>query len=217
VDECLAVEVLDKGTVSAVRTEAKGSANGWIFVYAPGAGARLDDGFGVYAAGRLSEAGIDTVRFQFPYMESGKRRPDRNDVLEATWAAVLAEVLHDGVRVVAGGRSMGGRIASQVAAKSDEIDALALFAYPLHPPWNRSQHRDLHFPDIQIPTLFCSGTRDEFATPEELTVATATVDGAVVKLLDGADHGFNMLKRSGRTREQVWEEAVDEMIHWLPS
>lgn len=216
-DQSLTVEVLDKGTVSVVRTEAEGFPNGWVFVYAPGAGARLDDGFGVYASRWLAEVGIATVRFQFPYMEAGKRRPDRNDVLEATWTAVLADVLQDGVRVVAGGRSMGGRIGSQVAAKGQGIDALALFAYPLHPPWNRSSRRDLHFPDIKCPTLFCSGTRDEFATPEELSTATAAVDGAVVKLLDGADHGFNMLKRSGRTREQVWEEAVDKMIHWLPA
>lgn len=214
-DERLTVEVGGNGAVSAVRTEAEGTPSGWVFVYAPGAGARLNDGFGVHAARRLSEAGIATVRFQFPYMEAGKRRPDRNDVLEATWTAVLAQVRGDGVRVVAGGRSMGGRIASQVAAKEAEIDALALFAYPLHPPWNRSQRRDMHFPDIECPTLFCSGTRDEFATPEELSIATAAVDGAVIKLLDGADHGFNMLKRSGRTREQVWEEAVDEMIRWL--
>ncbi len=214
-DESLTIEVGGKGVVSAVCTKAEGSPNGWIFVYAPGAGACINDGFGVYVSRRLSEVGIATVRFQFPYMEAGKRRPDRNEVLEATWTAVLAEVLHDGVRVVAGGRSMGGRIASQVAAKDQGVDALALFAYPLHPPWNRSQRRDLHFPAIKCPTLFCSGTRDEFATPEELSIATATVDGAVVKLLDGADHGFNMFKRSGRTREQVWEEAMDEMIHWL--
>jgi uncharacterized protein len=216
-DERLTVEVLDKGTISAVRTEPEGTPTGWVFVYAPGAGARLDDGFGVYAARRLAEAGIATVRFQFPYMEAGKRRPDRNDVLEATWAAVLAEVQRDGIRVVAGGRSMGGRIGSQVAAKQMGIHALALFAYPLHPPWNRSQRRDLHFPDIKCPTLFCSGTRDEFATPEELSIATAAIDEVVVKLLDGADHGFNMLKRSGRTRDQIWEEAVDEMIQWLPA
>ena len=216
-DERLAIDVPGKGSVSAVRTEAEGTPNGWVFVYAPGAGARLNDGFGVYASRRLSEAGIATVRFQFPYMEAGKRRPDRNDVLEATWASVLTQVQGEGVRVVAGGRSMGGRIASQVAAKQKGIDALALFAYPLHPPWNRSQRRDLHFPDIECPTLFCSGTRDEFATPEELSIATAAVDGAVVKLLDGAAHGFNTLKRSGRTREQVWEEAVGEMIRWLPA
>jgi predicted alpha/beta-hydrolase family hydrolase len=211
------IEVIGKGTVSAVRTEPEGTPNGWVFAYAPGAGARLNDGFGVYASRRLSEAGIATVRFQFPYMEAGKRRPDRNDVLEATWTAVLAQIRGDGVRVVAGGRSMGGRIASQVAAKEAGIDALALFAYPLHPPWNRSQRRDLHFPDIKCPTLFCSGTRDEFATPDELSTTTAAVEGAYIKLLDGADHGFNTLKRSGRTREQVWEEAVAEMIRWLPA
>jgi hypothetical protein len=211
------VEVPGKGTVSAIRTEAEGTPNGWVFVYAPGAGARLNDGFGVYASRRLSEVGIATVRFQFPYMEAGKRRPDRNDILEATWTAVLEQVCGDGVRIVAGGRSMGGRIASQVASKEAGIDALALFAYPLHPPYNRSQRRDIHFPDIECPTLFCSGTRDTFATPEELSIATAAVRGANVKLLDGADHGFNRLKRSGRNREQVWEEAVDEMIRWLPA
>ncbi len=216
-DERLTIDVPGKGTVSAVSTEAEVTPNGWVFVYAPGAGARLDDGFGVYASRRLSEASIATVRFQFPYMEAGKRRPDRNDVLEATWTAVLEQVRDDGLRIVAGGRSMGGRIASQVAANQKGIDALALFAYPLRPPYNRSQRRDLHFPDIECPTLFCSGTRDTFATPEELSVAIAAVGGANVKLLEGADHGFNTLKSSGRTREQVWEEAVAEMIRWLPA
>lgn len=119
--EHLTLEVLDKGTVSAVRTEAEGWPNGWIFVYAPGAGARLNDGFGVYASRQLAEAGIATVRFQFPYMEAGKRRSDRNDVFEATWTAVLAEVLGDGVRVVAGGRPIGWayRLASSRQGSGD--------------------------------------------------------------------------------------------------
>ena len=110
---------------------------------------------------------------------------------------------------------MGGRIASQVAAKQKGIDALALFAYSLHPPWNRSQRRDLHFPDIECPTLFCSGTRDTFAEPHELRQAAGKAPHADVHLLDGADHGFSVLKSSGRRRQDVWDDATSALLAWL--
>ena len=216
IEENIQVEVSGKGSVTAVRTPPVGPSNGWLFVYAPGAGSNINDRFGLYAARRLADRGVTTIRFQFPYMEAGKRRPDRNAVLEATWLAVIDEVRADGLRLVAGGRSMGGRIASQVVAQGAQADALALFAYPLHPPWNRSQQRDLHFPSVACPTLFCSGTRDDFATPDELKEAAGLVGRSEVRLLDGADHGFRTLKSSGRTSEDVWEEAVEALAGWLP-
>jgi uncharacterized protein len=211
------VEVPHRGAVTLVRTAPSGRAPGWTFVYAPGAGSALDDPFALHASRVLAESGTETVRFQFPYMEAGRRSPDRPDVLEATWRAVLDAVRRDAKRVVAGGRSMGGRIASQVVAEDGGVDALALFAYPLHPPGKADQLRVEHFGELRLPVLFCSGTRDAFAAPAELRAAARKVRRAKVHLLDGADHGFSVPKSSGRTREDVWDEAVGAMASWLRS
>jgi predicted alpha/beta-hydrolase family hydrolase len=110
---------------------------------------------------------------------------------------------------------MGGRIGSQVVAQEATADALALFAYPLHPPGKPDQRRDAHLSSIDVPTYFCSGTNDAFASPDELWEAADLVANATVHLLDRADHGFAVRKSSGRTREDVWNEAVDAMWEWL--
>ena len=213
--EQLAIPVSAEGTVSALRTEPDGSPSTRLFVYAPGAGSNMNDPFGAYATYRLAAEGFPVVRFQFPYMEAGRRRPDRTPVLEDTWRRVLDAVRAPDLRLTVGGRSMGGRIASQVVAQGVDVDALALFAYPLHPPGKPDQRRDAHLPDIDVPTLFCSGTRDDFATPEELQAAAACVPRALVYVLDGANHGFSVLKSSGKTRQDVWAEAVDATLAWL--
>jgi len=109
------IQVPGAGSVSALRTDAPGAR--WTFVYAPGAGSNMHDPFGSYAARELASHGVTTVRFQFPYMEAGRRGPDRPPVLEATWRAVIAAARNMETRLVAGGRSMGGRIASQVVAR----------------------------------------------------------------------------------------------------
>ena len=111
---------------------------------------------------------------------------------------------------------MGGRIASQIVAQGVEVDALVLFAYPLHPPGNPDKRRDAHLPDIRVPTFFCSGSNDSFASPEELREAAALVKRSTVHLLgEGVDHGFAVRKSSGRTRDEVWSEAVESMSEWL--
>ncbi len=110
---------------------------------------------------------------------------------------------------------MGGRIASQVVAQGTAVDALALFTYPLHPPGNPDKRRDQHLPEVRVPTLFCSGTRDAFASPDELKEAASKVQDSRVHSLDGADHGFRVLKSSDRTSEDVWAEAVGAMLEWL--
>lgn len=110
---------------------------------------------------------------------------------------------------------MGGRIASQVVSQGTFVDALALFAYPLRPPNNPERIRNEHFPEITIPTLFCSGTRDSFGTPEELMVASADITNATVHLLDGADHGFKISKLSGKRSEDVWADAAEAFVDWL--
>ena len=212
-DEKIKIPVGDK-TISAIRTSPDREAQ-FTFVYAPGAGSNINDPFGEYLSIRLPAACASLVRFQFPYMEAGKRGPDRPPLLEETWRAVINSIQPGYGKLIVGGRSMGGRIASQVVAQGTKVDGLALFAYPLNPPSNRAVSRDSHLPDISIPTLFCSGTRDNFATPADLTALCRKMPNAAFHELDGADHGFAVLKRSNRTREDIWKEVADVMLEWV--
>ncbi len=211
----MTIDVPGAGSVSALRTAARGAR--WTFVYAPGAGSNIHDPFGVYAVRELARHGVTTVRFQFPYMEAGRRGPDRPPVLEAAWSAAIEAARGGTTQLVVGGRSMGGRIASQVVAQGVRVDALALFAYPLHPPGKPEQTRDAHLARIGVPVLFCSGTSDAFGSPDELRAAAKKMRRSTLHLLDGADHGFAVRKSTGRTREDVWSEAVAAMVAWLES
>ncbi|MPZ50885.1 MAG: dienelactone hydrolase [Dehalococcoidia bacterium] len=210
----LKIALPDGSAVSAIWTEAK-PASGLAFVYAPGAGSSLKDAFGDYAAAALAERGIGSLRFQFPYSEAGRKLPDKPPLLEATWRAAIEVARARGKRLVVGGRSMGGRIASQVVAGGEAVDALALFAYPLHPPGRPDQRRDAHLTKIEAPVLFCSGDRDTFALVEELEGLTAMLPRARPWVLAGADHGFAVLKASGRKREDVWQEAIEALLGFV--
>ena len=219
-DKRFLVKNEDGLAVTAIQTPSDSAAANGVFVYAPGAGSNIDDPFGYYLSHRLAGSGFATIRFQFPYMEAGRRRPDSPRLLEAAWrqviaAPLIAAMVSEGVRLFVGGRSMGGRIASQVVAQGTQVDGLALFAYPLRPPGRADRRCDEHLPDIRVPTLFCSGTRDAFATPDHLRGAAAMVPVSTVHLLDGADHGFAVLKSSGRTREDVWNDATGHLLDWL--
>ncbi len=214
-DEALAIPLPDASPITAVRTRPDAASTHQLFVYAPGAGSNVHDPFGRFLSRRLAEQGIEAVRFQFPYMEARKRRPDPPAVLEAAWRAVIAALRDEGLALIVGGRSMGGRIASQVVAQGEAVAALALFAYPLHPPGRPERMRDEHLPRIAVPTLFCSGTGDAFASPDELRAAASTVPRAAVHLLVDADHGFAVPKATGRTREDVWDEAAGALIKWV--
>ena len=189
IEETVRIEVTEGRSVTVIQTAQQGQSTGWKLVYAPGAGSNLNDRFGSYLCGHLAEQGFATARFQFPYMEENKRRPDRPAILEATWQTVIEHVRADGLKLAVGGRSMGGRIASQVVAKGTPVDALVLFAYPLIPPWAPEKVRDQHLPEINVATLFCSGTRDQFANPEQLSEAASRVRDSEAHLLQGADHG----------------------------
>jgi predicted alpha/beta-hydrolase family hydrolase len=213
VEETLKVEVGDIGTVTAVRTRAEAAS--WTFIYAPGAGSNLQDPFGAFAASWFAERGVDFVRFQFLYMERGRSGPDRPPVLEAAWRAVIDAVRPQTGRLAVGGRSMGGRIASQVVAQGVGVNALVLFAYPLHPPGRPEQIRDDHLPQIDAPALFCSGDRDDFGSVEELRAAAEKMKRSRVHVLAGANHGFSVRKSSGRTQEDVWREAVEVTLAFL--
>jgi predicted alpha/beta-hydrolase family hydrolase len=235
------IEVREGVSITALQTIPDVSAMDVAVVYAPGAGSNLNDPFGAYLVAFLESHGIECWRFQFPYSEAGRKAPDSPPLLEATWRAVIDAVLQgpglnpgatddakprgsgrgeptpmgSAPRLVIGGRSMGGRIASIVAAKGAPVDALALFAYPLIPPGRTSSDRADHFGDIHAPTLFCSGTRDAFATPEQLRAVAERIPGATLHFLEGADHGFATLKSSGRTRQDVWQEACEALLAFL--
>ena len=209
------VPIGDGSTVSAVKTAPDSTPVRSLFIYAPGAGSNINDPIGTYLDRRLPDAGVSIVRFQFPYMEAAKRRPDSRAVLEDTWRRIIGRFSDSGVPLIAGGRSMGGRIVSQVVAQGSQVDGLALFAYPLHSPAKSSNWRDEHLPGLSVPTLFCSGTRDAFATPDELAQAASMASNPTVHLLESHDHGFATLKSSGRTRADVWSEAADRFLQWL--
>ncbi len=187
----------------------------WQFIYAPGAGSNLADPFGAWLAETLPRANVSLVRFQFPYQEAGGKRPDRPAILESTWRAVIESSLDPNKLLVIGGRSMGGRIASIVAAECASIDALCLFAYPLHPPKRPELARTDHLSRISSPTLFLSGTRDVFASPEEIKAATTLVTRGTNHMLEGADHGFSTLKSDNKSRSDIWDEAAQRLLSWL--
>lgn len=207
------IAVPSAGEVTAHVTKTEDAA--WTFIYAPGAGSNVHDPFGAYVCDALAALGVTAIRFQFPYMEARRRAPDRPPVLLATWRAIIDAFGGSGARLCAGGRSMGGRIASMAIADGARADALALFAYPLHPPGRSAQRRIEHLPSIRCRTLFVSGTNDAFASPGEITEAAKLVPRARVHLLDAADHGFAAPKASGRTRDDVYAEATGALIRFL--
>jgi predicted alpha/beta-hydrolase family hydrolase len=213
------IRVREGNAITALRTQAQESPPFCRFIYAPGAGSNLHDPFGSYLAKALLGRGVETLCFQFPYMEAARSTPDSPALLEETWRVVIASVRKKSPRVpiVIGGRSMGGRIASQVVGQGEQVDGLVLFAYPLVPPGRNAEPRSAHLPSIAVPTLFVSGTRDSFGTPEQLTEAVALLPGAKLHLLDGADHGFSVLKASGRSREEVWQEGTEAILSFIES
>lgn len=208
------ISIPGAGDVTAIITQPAGDA-AWTFVYAPGAGSNIHDPFGAHLCRALAARGVRAARFQFPYMEAGRRAPDRPALLLAAWRAAIGAFRPARGRLCAGGRSMGGRIASMAVAEGARVDALALFAYPLHPPGRPEQCRVEHLPSVRARTLFVSGTNDSFASPTELAAAAALVRRARVHLLAAADHGFAAPRASGRTKEEIFGEATDALIRFL--
>jgi len=186
------------GAVSARLYQAEGQATAWL-ILAPGAGAGHDHAFMVSFSRAFAARGLHVVTFNFPYVERGRRVPDRNPVLEAAWEAVLLHVRARAGRdaaLVAGGKSMGGRIASQVAAR-DAVPGLpcglVFLGYPLHPPGRPEQRRTAHWPRVAVPALFVQGSRDPFASPDDLAAELPTFGArASLELVEGGDHSFKV-------------------------
>ena len=203
---------------TAVFEPAATSASSGVFVCAHGAGEGMS-GRGILAAAATMRArGLDVVRFNFLYKEKGSGRPDPMPLLQKCFTAVVDRVRTElpPSRVIIGGRSMGGRAASMMAAEGFPCDGLLLLAYPLHPEGQPEKLRDAHLPSITVPTLSLSGTRDGLCRRDLMEEVLKRVGPRFrMHWLEGADHSWHVLKSSGRTDADVQDEAGRVTEEWL--
>lgn len=189
-----------------------------LYVLAHGAGAPMRHPFLAAMAERLAARRIATFRYNFPYMEAGGRRPDPPRVLEATVRAAVARAIEAAgdLPLLAGGKSMGGRITSQAAAQAPlpGVRGIVFLGFPLHPAGRPAVTRGDHLAAVNVPMLFLQGTRDALADLDLLREVLRPVRPAALHVVNGADHSFHVLKRSGRTDERVLDELADTIRKW---
>jgi len=194
------------------------SPNAPTLVLAHGAGAGQAHPWMTRVAKGLAVRGVSVVTFNFPYMDARRHAPDKPAVLEKTWQEIWTETAKDARgRLFAGGKSMGGRIASQACALGLLDPApvgLVFFGYPLHPPGKPAQRRDKHLPGITVPMLFLHGTRDSFGSPEEMRELTATLRGATLELVEDGDHSLVRPKRADPKAQSI-DHVVDVAAAWM--
>ena len=227
--ENLTVQVNDKEAVTALVYSAdKKNHAGITVVLGHGAGASQASGFmRMYAKG-LAARGLDVMTFNFVYMEQGRSVPDQKPKLEACFRAVIAAAMkHKKLknnRLIVGGKSMGGRIASQVVAGEekesfiDHVAGLVFLGYPLHPPGQSTKLRVEHLVHVRKPMLFVQGTRDALGTPEEINPHIKDLKPAAkIFPIEGGDHSFKAPKKFGSPQEQIYEDAMNEIDRWSRS
>jgi predicted alpha/beta-hydrolase family hydrolase len=190
------------------------------YVFAHGAGAGMTHSFMEAISSGLAERGVATLRYQFPYMEKGGKRPDPPKLAQATVRAAVdtAREALPQTHLIAGGKSFGGRMASQAQAAHPlpKVDGLAFLGFPLHPAGKPSQERGQHLFAIDIPMLFLQGTRDALAEARELEPLIDTLGPrAMLKLFTDADHSFHVRARSGFTDSQIRDELLDIFSAWI--
>ena len=191
----------------------------WLLVLAHGAGAGMTHPFMENLCNELSAAGVATFRYQFPYMEQHRRAPDPPSILAATVAAAVhaAKEAAPGLPLLAGGKSMGGRMTSQAAAQHplDGVQGLVFFGFPLHPPDRPGTKRADHLAKVTIPMLFLQGTRDTFADLNLLRpICRKLGERATLHIIESADHSFRVLKSSKRTDADILRELAETTASW---
>lgn len=212
--ETFSFDVASHGSTTA-RVYRAAEPGGATLVLAHGAGAPQSHPFMVDMAGRIAALGVDVVTFDFLYMGQGRKLPDRTAVLEATWVAAIASVRarlgpspRGRSRLFCGGKSMGGRIASHVAAEAGDklrIRGLVFLGYPLHPPGKPLARRDAHLPTIAAPMLFVQGERDPFGDAKEMRALVRKLSHATLHVVPGGDHSLALAKKLGPAAQ---EEAL---------
>ena len=199
---------------------AEGSSLDALLVLAHGAGAGEHHPFMVAMARGLAEHGIDVVTFEFAYMRQKRKAPDKAPVLEASFREAVAEARGRGaMRLFIGGKSMGGRIATHLAAQGLEgLQGVVALGYPLHPPGRPDKPRVAHLPDIRVPVLIVQGERDSFGTPDELRSVIARMPSRVtLHVISQGDHSFAVPKSTGLTPKAVYATVVQTIVAWVQS
>jgi len=189
-------------------------------VLAHGAGAGMRHAFMEALAGGLAAHAVATLRYQFPYMESGSRRPDAPAVAHAAVRGAVAEATaaFAGLPLFAGGKSFGGRMTSQAqaAAPLPGVRGLVFVGFPLHPAGKPSAERAKHLSAVEVPMIFLQGTRDDLASLELLQPVVAELgDRAALRLFEGADHAFHVPRRGGGSDAEVLERLADAIAAWI--
>jgi predicted alpha/beta-hydrolase family hydrolase len=208
---------VDGESTSAIYEPATSDTDAALFVCAHGAGGNMLDRGMTTTANTLRANGLGVVRFNFLYKEKKSGRPDPMPKLVATTRAVIARATAEltPTRLIIGGRSMGGRAASMLAAEGFDANGLLLLAYPLHPAGQPEKLRDAHLGAIRMPTLCFNGTRDALCTRELMERALTTVKAPWdMQWIDGADHMFHVLKSSGRTDAEVMAQIGRTAGEW---
>jgi uncharacterized protein len=214
--ERLTIETGKAGAVSALllRPDAARAC----FVFAHGASGGMTHSFMEAFAAGLCRRSIASLRFQFPYMEKGSKRPDPPAIAQAAVRAAVAEARRrcPELSLIAGGKSFGGRMTSQAqaAAPLEGVRGLAFLGFPLHPSGKPSSDRAAHLADVHIPMLFLQGTRDSLAETGLIEPVVKNLSLATLHLVDGADHSFHVLARSGRKDSEVLGEILDVFASW---
>ena len=216
--ERLRIEVNPSETVSALLLQPPRPRA--CYVFAHGAGAGMTHASMEAIAGGLAERGIASLRYQFPYMEKGGKRPDPPALAHAAVRAAVTEAARrcPAMPLIAGGKSFGGRMTSQAQASValPGVCGIAFLGFPLHPAGKPSSDRARHLAEVKIPMLFLQGTRDALAELSLLKpVVKALGSRATLHLLEAADHSFHVLKSSGRNDRAVMDEALDAFAAWV--
>lgn len=216
--DALSFDVDAKQRVSAL-LQAPADARA-CYVLAHGAGAGMTHPFLAAVAEGLAERRIATLRFQFPSMEHGSKRPDAPALAHATVRAAVAVAsrLVAGLALFAGGKSFGGRMSSQAQAISPlpGVRGLAFLGFPLHPADRPSDERATHLAEVRVPMLFLQGTHDKLAEVQRMRTLAAQLGArATLELFDDADHSFHVPARSGRNDAQVRDDLLDRLAGWI--
>lgn len=217
----ITIEVSEEHVVSGLLIRPD---DAWaMYVLAHGAGAGMEHSFMEAVSKDLAATGVATLRYQFPYTETGKHRPDPPVLLEATVRAAVVRAAEENLPLYAGGKSMGGRMTSQAQAQEalPGVRGLVFFGFPLHPPGRPGVSRASHLDRVTIPMLFIQGTRDDLADLDLMrSTLSALGSRATLHVIEGGDHSFKVLKRSGRdeaaVRTEIRDTATAFMRKWLP-
>lgn len=217
--ETISVSVTEQDSVTALLYAAKSARKNITLILGHGAGGNQLSPFMRLFADGLAKRGIDTITFNFLYSEKRRSAPDHKTKLEACYRAIIqAARAHKKLkknRLVIGGKSMGGRIASQVAAEdSSGLSGLVFLGYPLHPPGKPEQMRDAHLKDIAAPMLFLQGTKDPFASPDELRAVTKKLKVPTeLKLIEKGDHSLKVTRTPAQA--DIYESVMDQIKDWI--